>query len=84
MATTNSASIPQVRHAPAMRIDETLWHEAQGKIAPILRRAGEKGQVAVMFLALVELQKHYPSMSAHELETLLHEVMKHSGPAQLT
>ena len=83
MATTGSAAIPQVRHASAMRIDETMWHEAQDKVAPILQRAGEKGLVAVMFLALVELQKHYPSLSEHDLEALLHEVMKHSGPAQL-
>ena len=76
MTAASLLSGPAVRAKPLPRVDETLWREAQGKIAPILNGAGKKGRDTVMFLALLELQKSYPSLRAHELEALLKYVMK--------
>lgn len=58
---------------------DRLAREAEARIAPILRRAGEKGAATVMYLALLELERSYPGLPPHELEVLLRAVIRRGG-----
>lgn len=77
MATVNVATGTRERNqVSTSRIDDTLRLEALSKVAHILQAGDRLGKDTVVFLALMELQKSYPLMPAHDVALLLQQIMK--------
>ncbi|TCJ11925.1 hypothetical protein EZJ19_13230 [Parasulfuritortus cantonensis] len=76
MTASQAAAGPVLRAPVRYHFDQEL---VRHRVAPILGLAGEKDMDTVLYLALVELHKLYPSVPDYELEGLLQDIIRQAG-----